>query len=179
VLVFKIRYEIRPTDAPMIGVTRGPRVYQVLRDWARLTAEEIAQRAVTKLTEQNHIASGALAASIHTEPEGSPQEPAYAVIATGSDILRGPMWEYAAPVEAGGRPHRPPIAPIAAWAALKTHFPERELYPFVMAVVKKIQSEGTPATRFMSQAIEDVQQEWASASYGALILERIVEELTE
>jgi hypothetical protein len=57
--------------------------------------------------------------------------------------------------------------------------PERELYPFVMAVVKKIQAEGTPATRFMSQAIEDVQQEWASASYGSLILEQIVEELTE
>jgi hypothetical protein len=31
----------------------------------------------------------------------------------------------------------------------------------------------------MSQAIEDVQQEWASASYGSLVLERIVEELTE
>jgi len=179
VLVFKVRYEVRPTDAPMIGVTRGPRVYQVLREWARLTAEAIAQRAANKLQEDNHIASGALAASIHTEPEGSPTEPAYAVIATGSDILRGPMWEYAAPVEMGGRPHRPPIAPIAAWAALKTQLPERELYPFVMAVVKKIQSQGTPATQFMSQAIEDVQQEWASASHGTLILERIVEELTE
>lgn len=178
-LVFKVRYEVRPTDAPMIGVTRGPRVYQVLRDWTRSTAEAIAQRAVNRLQEDNHIASGALAASIHTEPEGSPQEPAYAVIATGSDILRGPMWEYAAPVEMGGLPHRPPVAPIAAWAALKTHLPERELYPFVMAVVKKIQSEGTPATRFMSQAIEDVQQAWASASYGTLILERIVDELTE
>jgi hypothetical protein len=179
VLVFKVRYEVRPTDAPMIGVTRGPRVYQVLREWTRLTAEAIAQRAANRLAQENHVASGALAASIHTEPEGSPEEPAYAVIATGSDILRGPMWEYAAPVETGGRPHRPPIAPIAAWAALKTSLPERELYPFVMAVVKKIQAEGTPATRFMSQAIEDVQQEWASASYGSLILEQIVEELTE
>ena len=177
-VVIKVRYELHPHDALALRETRAPRVRRVLERRIRDAAVALSGRAQRKLSEGNHIASGALWQSIHAHPESTVGDPVWAVEATGVDLVRGPMWQYAAPVEFGGRPHMPPFVPLAVWANVKLGLRDRELYRFVNALRAKIRAQGTQPTHFMSDAFEEIAQEWESGQLGRLVLQEIVDELT-
>jgi hypothetical protein len=60
----------------------------------------------------------------------------------------GTALSYAAPVELGSRPHRPPVEPIAEWVARKLGKRGQEGRKIAWAIAGKIARDGTPA-RFM------------------------------
>ncbi|MCK5161770.1 MAG: HK97 gp10 family phage protein [Candidatus Aureabacteria bacterium] len=82
------------------------------------------------------VDTGFLRASIHSR-----------LIAWNHAQVGSSMAKYAAAVEFGTKPHRPPFAPIKRWAEHKG-IPEAA-YPILL----KIQREGTPAQPFLRPAL--------------------------
>ncbi len=78
---------------------------------------------------------------------------------------------YAAYVEFGTRPHRPPIDPLISWATAKTRVNpaqtggeefQRGIRDIAWSVARKIEREGTSPRPFAAPAAEEVVDRWRS-----------------
>ena len=86
------------------------------------------------------------------------QSIAYAVRTVGDSIrgIIGSAVKYAPFVEFGTRPHWPPLGALQPWAR-RHGFPAGASGAFLVA--RKIAQFGTPATRFLRNALEDNKRE--------------------
>ena len=88
-------------------------------------------------------------------------------------VVGSPL-QYAAPVELGTRPHRPPIQPLIDWVRGKLHVTDQaQARGMAFAIAKKIERRGTPPQPYLVPAAREAAVQEIFARHAADLTARL------
>lgn len=185
--MFAVLVKMNPEDLPRYLTKRAPqRLYK--------RASQRLFRILTLLADRVRESAGAialtggLAASVRVEEEPLGEYAGlYRLVVTGDEsgyTYTRPGRAYAAPVEFGAEPHKPPLGVIVAWAETvyvhrgpaRNPFTYEELTPmqFGILVWERIQERGLQERNFVQRAMQRMQ---ADLPPNARVMRKMADEL--